>query len=562
MFRLLIGVLLLALPRVSGQGSEQLPFSPVVAKGLVDSISAEYYHAKFNMYPAYATGKGIHTRDSTLATFGPRKVRSFLLGTKRMLLDLSAFSEDSLSIQAWVDMKALKADMETQVFMFEDLQIYRRSPLIYTDECIRGLYYLAIRDDRFREDPSFVTRLAAVPRVLHLARANLTRPMKLHCEIASDAIGAFLPFLESLTDSTAPGDEGLARRAAEARDAFVTFRAYLDSVSVTADTAFALGYDNFAKLLQVQHLIAQPPEELLAYAQRTLRDAKAVRAEDSAPTKPAGQDTAGALGLTRADILASFSAEAESAIAFLDRRGIVTAPSGAGVRPVETPDFLRVLVPGYAYEPPGPFDEDQTGLLYVPLPQVLDIEAQLKYKSRIDQRGYKGIIVHELYPGHHMQLVRANSAGSYIRKMAEDLFTIEGWALYCEEMMAAQGYFGPDGGRRVLDGIIFRAARAVVDIRLQTGEYSLDQAVDFMVKETGRDRDFLEQEVRRYAVEPTQPMSYLIGKRDIVALRDECKRIKGGSFSLREFHDMLLSRGSIPPSLLRISLVSELTGRE
>jgi uncharacterized protein (DUF885 family) len=146
--------------------------------------------------------------------------------------------------------------------------------------------------------------------------------------------------------------------------------------------------------------------------------------------------------------------------------------------------------------------------------------------------------------------------------MAGDLFMVEGWALYCEEMMAEQGYFGRDGRRRTLDGIIFRAARAIVDVKLQTGEYSLDEATDFMVRETGSKRDFIQREVRRYAVEPTQAMSYLIGKRDLVALRDECKRLKGENFSIKEFHDSLLARGSIPPSLLRISLISELTGRK
>jgi hypothetical protein len=559
---LLIGLLLVVLPQLSGQGTEQISLSPAVAQGLVDSISADYYHAKFAMYPAYATGKGIHTWDSTLATFGPRRVRSFLLGTKRMVRDLSAFNEDSLTIQAWVDMRALKADMETQVFLLEELQIYRSSPLIYVDECTEGLYYLAIRDARFRENPGFTARLAAVPRVLNLARANLTSPIKLHCQIAAASLDAFLPFLETLGDPASPGDPGLAGAAAEARQAFVKFRAYLDSASVTADPDFALGRDSFTSLLKIQHLVDQSPEDLLAYAEHALKSAQSQRKAEKTYQQPASRDTAGALGLTKADILASFSAEAESAIAFLDRRAIATVPSASGVRPVETPDFIRVLVPGYAYEPPGPFDKDQIGLLYVPLPQVLDPEAKIDYKSRIDQRRYKGIIVHELYPGHHMQLVRANSAGSYIRKMTEDLFTIEGWALYCEEMMADQGYFGPDGRRRTLDSIVFRAARAVVDIKLQTRVYSVDQAVDFMVKETGRDRGFLEQEVRRYAVEPTQAMSYLMGKRDIVALRDECKRIKGTGFTMKEFHDMLLSRGSMPPYLLRISLVSELMGRK
>jgi uncharacterized protein (DUF885 family) len=339
------------------------------------------------------------------------------------------------------------------------------------------------------------------------------------------------------------------------------FAVYLDSLGPKADPRFDLGYEGFTKLLAARHLVDERPEDLVAYAERVLKDAKARRAAIEAP-QAAKPDSAAALALTKTDILAAFGREADSAKAFLEAKGLVTVPPGTQVMPVATPGFIKVLTPGYAYEPPGPYDLDQTGLLYVPLPDELTREDKLKYEQTIERRGFKGTVVHELYPGHHLQLVCANELPSMIRKLQDDNFTIEGWALYCEEMMADQGYFGPDGIRRTLGGVIFRAARVIVDIKLQLGQFSLAQAVDFMVQETGGDRAFLEQEVRRYAVDPTQPMSYLIGKRDLVSLRDEYRRVRGKEFSLREFHDAVLKRGSLPPYLVRISVISELMGRE
>ena len=561
--RFLIGLLLLALPLASSHGQEGIPLSPTAAKAIVDSISREYYESKFAMYPAYATSKGIHTYDSELSTFGPLKVRKFLIQTKSMIRTVSSFSEDSLDIETWIDMKALLSDMETQAFLFEELEMWRRSPLLYAYACTDGLYSLVIRNGRFWSDPNFSARLSQVPRVLEQARKNLLRPMKLHCDIASASIEAFLPFLKGLGDSTGAAgaalDTALVARACESLE---QFRAYLDSLSVTADANFALGYENFVKLLKVQHMMEEPPEEILAYAVRVLKDAKSRQAASTPLKKTDRADTTGALGLTKNGILADFRAEAESAMVYLERKAIVTVPRNTEVVPVETPGFIKVVVPGYAYEPPGPFDDDQRGLLYVPLPDSLDLEAKLKYKQTIDQRGFKGIVVHELYPGHHLQLTLANAAPSFVKRLAEDNFTIEGWALYCEEIMAEQGYYGPEGTRRALRGIIFRAARVIVDIKLQLREFSLDQAVDFMVSETGSDRHFVEQEVRRYAVEPTQPMSYLIGKRDIMSLREEFRRLRGEQFSLREFHDTLLSRGSLPPYLLKISVISKVIGRQ
>jgi uncharacterized protein (DUF885 family) len=218
---------------------------------------------------------------------------------------------------------------------------------------------------------------------------------------------------------------------------------------------------------------------------------------------------------------------------------------------VETPAFLRNLVPGYAYEPPAPLDSDERGLFYIPLPAEMDYDTKVSYLAYMKRRGYVGAIVHETFPGHCLQIASANAHPSFIRKLQDDVFTLEGWAFYCEELMADQDYYGEHSTPRVLEGIIFRAARVIVDVKLQLGDFSLDEAVDFMVNETGAGRHFVEKEVRRYAVEPGQAMSYLIGKREIETLRDDTRKIMGDSFTLRDFHDNVLSCGSLPLYLLR-----------
>ena len=564
--RFLLGLLLLILLPKGSLGQEQIPISPAAARANVDSISHVYYEARFAMYPAYATSMGVVAYDSLLSTFAPRKVRRFIIQTKRMRQDLMSFTEDSLDIQTWIDMKALVADMSTQLFLLEDLKMPTKSPILYVDGCTNGLYYLAIRDQRFWLDPSFRARLAHLPKTLEMARKNLTDPIRLHCEVASASAKAFLPFLldlESRPEEGSPGGAGLDPALIDrAYQSLQQFAAYLDSLSVTANPDFALGYDNFVRLLTDEHLIYEPPEEILAYAERVLKDTKDRLNGLPKSGREAKVDTAYASRLTMSDILAFYGTEADSALAFLTRKDIVTIPQGASVAVVETPAFIRVMAPGYAYEPPGPFDTNQRGLLYVPLPDSLSVEEKIYYAIAAGEGKFKGLMVHELYPGHHLQVVIANRGQSFVRKLQQDNFMMEGWALYCEEMMAGEGYYGADGMRRALGGIRLRAARAVIDIKLQLKQFSLDQAVDFMVRETGQDRAFAEQEVRSYAVDPTQPMSYLVGKRDIVALKDEVRRLRGSNFSLKEFHDMLLSCGSLPPSLLRVCVMSRATGKE
>ena len=567
MSRLLVIILALAtiaVPTAFIQAQGQEPLSSSVAAALVDSLAHNYYEAKFAFYPAYATSKGVRSYDSTLSTYDPRLVSKFLRTTSRNYRELTSFAEDSLDIQAWIDLKSLLADMSTQMLLLDSLGMWHKSPILYVDACIDGLYYIAIRDPQFWSDPGFGARLAAVPQVFANARKNLDAPMELHCEVAAASARAFLPFLEDLRDPSGEASKRIDQALISgAYEAFGQFAAFLDSLaaSPSADPEFALGYDNFTKWLSAQHMVDDSPEEIVAYAERILRDSKAALQNlGEAPPTPAVNEEAAAK-ITDQDILGAYRAETDSAIAYLARREIVTLPADAPVEVVKSPSFLKVLVPGYAYEPPGPFDKRQVGLLYVPLPDTLTPEARTRYERAIESRGLRGIVVHELYPGHHLQLVDANRNPSFIRRLQEDNFTAEGWALYCEGLMAEEGYTVESGARGALRGLIFRAARAVVDVKLQLGEFTLGQATDYLVEQTGSTPEFLAKEVRRYAVDPTQPMSYLRGRKAILEIREQLRGIQGKEFSLKRFHDTLLSCGTVPPYLLRICATSRAMGR-
>lgn len=543
-------------------GQDVLPLPPGAARALVDSAAHEYYSAKFAVYPAYATSMGIHTCDSILSGLGVRDVRRFVILTKGLDRKLAALVEDSLDIQSWIDMKALRSDMATQLLFLEDLRLWQRSPVLYVQACTNGLYYLAIRDSAFWLNPALASRIDKIPRVLDSAKRNLTQPIKLHCELAATEARAFLPFLDGLTATPLDDADAGAASLDRAYRALDAFAAWLDSVGVSADPQFAVGRDNLVKLLDAQHLTDLSPEGILSYAEGVLEDSKARLAALPPAPEPGPIDVDAAARLTGEEILGFYRAEAESAAAFLASKDIVGLPLTGRLRVVPTPRFIRALVPGYAYQPPGPFDADGTGLLYVPLPDSLGLADRIDLLRAARNRDFRGIIVHEIFPGHHLQMVVAAGAGSFTRRLQQNGFAAEGWALYSEQVMAEQGYYGPEGERRMLHGVIVRAARAITDVRLQLGEFSLAQAADFMVRETGRDRGLVEQEVRQYAVDPTQPMSYLMGKRAILGVRDSYRRMRGRQYSQREFHDTLLGCGVVQPYLLNVCVTSKALGRQ
>jgi uncharacterized protein (DUF885 family) len=118
--------------------------------------------------------------------------------------------------------------------------------------------------------------------------------------------------------------------------------------------------------------------------------------------------------------------------------------------------------------------------------------------------------------------------------------------------MYEHGFYGDDL-RRLLNiqaGVVFRAARIVVDVRLHTGDWSYAEAIGWMMETLSLSIDYVETEVSRYTLSPTQPLSYLVGKLLILELLEKYRAEAGEDFSLRDFHDYLLSQGSVPPPLL------------
>jgi uncharacterized protein (DUF885 family) len=184
-------------------------------------------------------------------------------------------------------------------------------------------------------------------------------------------------------------------------------------------------------------------------------------------------------------------------------------------------------------------------------------------QQQLEGHNYAGLALttaHEAYPGHHLQLCHANRAGSRLRRLADSPLLAEGWALYCEELMHTLGFYvDPLTRLYQLKDLLWRACRVVLDVGLHTGRFTYMQAVDYLREQAMVERVNALAEIKRYALTPTQPMSYLVGKLEIVSLRADAERRLGGRFDLHDFHAALLARGTMPPALVREELEEILT---
>jgi uncharacterized protein (DUF885 family) len=174
---------------------------------------------------------------------------------------------------------------------------------------------------------------------------------------------------------------------------------------------------------------------------------------------------------------------------------------------------------------------------------------------------------HEGFPGHHLQCgLQVHFADSLSR--FHRLFVVcsgyaEGWALYAESLMADLGYFErPEYLLGMHMAKLFRACRVVADIGAHLGlripddfdfhpgeAWSWEHIADLLCQRGLMARANAESEATRYLGWPAQAISYKVGERVILDLRDELRR--SPEFSLRRFHEAVLSTGSVGLDLLR-----------
>jgi uncharacterized protein (DUF885 family) len=185
-------------------------------------------------------------------------------------------------------------------------------------------------------------------------------------------------------------------------------------------------------------------------------------------------------------------------------------------------------------------------------PAVFFISAyQAEKQSRVED---ESTAFHETIPGHHLQGAIA-LARKDIHPIGRYLFNsgyVEGWALYAETLADEMKLFTGDVDRMgLLSSQALRAARLVVDSGLHTMGWTRQQAIDYMMAHTAESEHDVSSEVDRYIIWPGQATSYMIGKIEISAARDEARAIMGEKFDIKAFHDRVLEDGGVPLTYLR-----------
>jgi uncharacterized protein (DUF885 family) len=214
----------------------------------------------------------------------------------------------------------------------------------------------------------------------------------------------------------------------------------------------------------------------------------------------------------------------------------------AGLEVQRIPEFKEKTSPGAYYQPPA-MDGSRLGVFYA---NLYDIKATPRY-------GMRTLAYHEGIPGHHFQLAiqQQQKELPFFRRLIPAIAYSEGWALYAERLAWELGFQDdPYDNIGRLQAELFRGVRLVVDTGIHYKRWSREQAIDYMINNTGMAESDVVAEIERYFVMPGQALAYKVGMTKLLELRDLATSELGEQFDIREFHNVVLTNGSVPLDIL------------
>ncbi|HWO41928.1 MAG TPA: DUF885 domain-containing protein [Candidatus Eisenbacteria bacterium] len=519
------------------------------------SFCESFFKEYFDLNPTEAIYYGVEGYDHRLKDFSDDCYREEQAFAHASLEALRRISVKDLDADEAIDYALLEGRLTLERYQHEKEDYRLKWPDLYLP--LEAIYILTVRPTRDFAT-SFLRRLEAAPQMIRQGIANLSRgdanPPRLWTEMAIEAAKSGVGFLDRLPEHPKvraevgdPDDLRSGIRALKSR--IDDFRRFLETDLLPRSRGvYAVGEEHYELLLRHKHFLDLDAQNLLALGEalfeRTKRELAAV-AEELAPGK-------GVEFVTRRiqdrhpsadELLGAYEQAMRAARDFVSQAALVSFPPKEALHVVPTPEFRRHEIPFAAYLSPSPKDPGQVGYYYV---TPVSDEELLREHNWV---GLENTSVHESYPGHHLQFTVANSIPGALtlpRLMNESSVFYEGWALYCEQLMQEQGFLKSKEHRFViLKDRLWRALRIIIDVKTQTGQMTYDQAADLMVRELQFPRAQACADLNWYSQSPSGPMGYALGWSMINRLRARQQDLLGARFDLRDFHDRLLSAGSI-----------------
>ena len=544
-------------------------FSPAIAQepktpADLRKLADDYYTWRNQNYPVASSDAGLHTWDNKLTDYALSAILMRRLHVKEVLAKVRAMQTANWSKEDRIDWLLFRSQLDGIDFFNRVIDSEASDPQTYVNECSNGIFSLLKKEyDTPRNRALAATaRLKQMPFVIELGKGNLTKPGQLYAQLAIDSARSidslFNDSLMTLAKDMSPAERNELIKARDA--ALVSIHGFADWLEkrLPGMVPFKpMGEENYNYILKNIYLLPLDAKQVEMLGQAELGRYRALESwlPDPSLADPNPARSANVPKDQEAFLKAYESREAEM-ISFLKTNHLVTLPPYLGRFEIrQLPEAFKPTSPGGFMNPPGVYDKDDSGFYFIPTynPQSKNFYIRAAIEDPRPILGHEGI------PGHFLQLSIANHLKDEIRRQHGDGVFVEGWALYGEEMLMRTGLYPNNsaGQAQILRLSRYRAARIGVDVNLHTGKWTFDQAVNYFMEAGGLDRESATGEAAGAAANPTQKITYMVGKWQIMRLLGKYRDKQGANFRLGQFHDDLIKNGSLPLSVVEWILLDD-----
>ena len=581
----LVKCLLLASALLSGAAIAQ---NAATVHQQLTQLAEDIVYTSARLFPTQATFLGITQYDAELEIPSEKNRAAHIAQLqqwKRRLHAIAPAVASDLSLVDRDDAKLLEAQLSKSLNALQVYQVDRKDYSIGANTIVFCVFLqlqflpVAGRDgatpatvDKAWAD--ITSRLSKAPEYIAESQRLATHPGHLYGIVGSEELsGAPSLFNGALTDAAKAhyGDDSESlNHFLRARDATVAAiaetRAYIDARVALWPENFAIGRQAYDRLLREEQLLPFDSRDIERMGNDELAHGWAEEAWLIALSQrqnlPFGPPSGGGLAPAGSALVDYYRERIAELARFVTEHEVITLPTWLGTIAVqETPAFMQPVSPGASMIPPRLLSQEVNGYYFITPPTSLeDAAARLDMNQDFDRDRILSTVAHEAMPGHFLQLSVARRHPDFVRKIQDSSVFEEGWAFYGEEMFVRLGLYGSDLDARLHTARWerVRGARAIVDPKLASGEWSFRQAADFYARESGFTQKAADAAVAGIAMNPGYVIAYTVGRLQIEQLLASYLQKTAGHGSLRDFHDRLLSYGSAPLAVVGPELLADL----
>jgi uncharacterized protein (DUF885 family) len=531
---------------------------------------AEFVQSELQLYPERATRLGDHRFDEQINDVSAHGIDEVVRHAKKWIALFAADDPKALSPANEADREWLMAHTDGELLWTEQIRSYQRDPEMYLPtSAINGLIKREFAPAEVRMRSVTAREVAALGN-LDAARINLKPALtpKVFVDIALAQMPATIGFFNNDVPlafakvADGPDKQAFSKANANLVAAIQAYAQWLKSdLSLKASGDYAIGADAYRRMLNDDDMVDIPLDQLEQVGVKELAQLRNEFQKTAALIDPKQSPAAVMVSLSRVhpdtnQVLPTVAAGLASIRAYVVMHHIATIPSDVLPMVRETPPYARATTFA-SMDSPGPFEKSPEAFYYVTLPDPSWPDAKKEQLLAFySAPSISDTSVHEVFPGHYVQFLNNRHNPDIVRLIYGSGADIEGWGLYCEQMMLDEGLHDGDPKYRLaqLQMALMRACRYLVGIRMHTQGMTVDQAAKFFEDNAYQTPHNAMVEALRGTGDPGY-LRYQLGKLMILKLREDVRKQQGTAFDLGKFHDAFLQQGFIPLKLIRRAML-------